>query len=60
MYTIDSNSEPDPSKWAFYYASQKDGSISGFDIGKTYKFVSFGMGTDNELVYSETIIVKAL
>ena len=60
IYTAASNTEPNPALWTFYYASQKDGSISGFTIGQVYKFVSFGMGTEKEIVYSEISSVKAL
>jgi hypothetical protein len=60
MFTGDTNPETNPALWTFYYSSQKNGSIAGFEIGKTYKFVSFGMGTEREIVYSEVILVKAL
>ena len=61
MWTIASNPEINPAKWPnFYYASQKDGTIPGFITDEIYKFVSFGMGTDKDLTYSEVETVKAL
>ena len=60
MYTFDSNTEPDPSKWTFYYAGHRYGEIPGFIPGKVYKFVSFAMGTDLDLTYSEVVTVTAL
>jgi hypothetical protein len=56
MYTLESNPEVDPSKWdVFYYAGQREGAILNLKSGEKLKFASFGMGTDNELTYSDTV-----
>ena len=59
MYTLADNPEKDPSKWTFYYCSKKDGITNGLESGKDYKFVSFGMGTDKRLVYSNPVTMSA-
>ena len=60
MYTEATNPELNPAKWTFYYAGHRFGEIGGFVPGKVYKFVSFAMGTDLDLTYSEVVTVTAL
>ena len=61
MYTLESNAEVDPSKWdVFYYAAQREGAILNLKSGVKLKFASFGMGTDNELTYSDTVFATPL
>jgi len=59
MYTFADTPEKDPSKWRFYYCSKKDGIISDLVSKKEYKFVSFGMGSDNRLQYSNPVFMSA-
>ena len=59
MFTLATNTEVDPSKWEFYYAAQRTGVISGLLSKTDYKFVSFAMGTVNDLTYSEPVTMSA-
>ncbi len=60
MYTLATNPDLNPANWTFYYAGHRYGEIEGFIPGKAYKFVSFAMGTDLDLTYSEVVTVMAL
>ena len=60
MYTLADNPEKDPSKWFFYYASKKTGTIPDLESRKEYKFVSFGMGSHRTLKYSNPVFMTAL
>ncbi len=60
MYTDATNPDLNPANWKFYYAGHRHGEIEGFTKGKSYKFVSFAMGTDTDLTYSEVVTVEAL
>ncbi len=59
MYTLESNPENDPSKWTFYYSAQRDGVLAGLESKKNYKMVSFAMGTDKDITYSDPVIISA-
>ena len=59
MYTLESNTETDPSKWTFYYAAQREGVLSGLTSKVDYKMVSFAMGTDNTITYSDPVTISA-
>ena len=58
MYALVANPEQNPAKWTFYYAAQRDGVITGLDSKKDYKMVSFGMGTDKDITYSDPVIIS--
>ena len=58
MYTLVSNPEVNPAKWTFYYAAQREGVVLGLESKKDYKMVSFGMGTDKDITYSDPVIIS--
>ena len=51
MYTLADNEDNNPANWKFYYCSGRNGIINGLKKG-VYKFVSFPMGTEQELRFS--------
>ena len=57
MYTLADNPEKDPSKWRFHYCSKKDGIMPNLESNREYKFVSFGMGSDRRLTYSNPVFL---
>jgi len=59
MYTLASNTETNPDNWKFYYCAQRNGTIEGLDSDVDYKFVSFAMGTEKKIVYSDVVIARA-
>ena len=60
MYTEASNIETNPAKWTFFYSGGRVGTISGLKSKTDYNFVSFGMGTETTLVYSDPVTISAL
>ena len=59
MYTEASNTDTNPANWKFHYAAGRKGTIKGRKSKVDYKFVSFGMGTEAQLVYSEPVTLSA-
>ena len=57
MYTLETNEDKNPAHWSFHYCGGRDGIISGLISQENYKFVSFGMGTEGKLTYSEPVII---
>jgi len=60
MLTPVTNLETNPSKWSFYYASQREGTIPNLDRDTKYKMSSFAMGTEKEITYSEVVEITTL
>jgi len=57
MYTLETNTDNNPENWKYFYCGgTRHGIISGLLSKTNYKMVSFGMGTDKTLTYSEPII----
>jgi hypothetical protein len=59
MMTLASNPETNPDNWKFYYCAQRNGTIEDLESNVDYKFVSFAMGTEKKIVYSEVVIARA-
>lgn len=59
MYTLADNPDNNPANWTFYYAAQRDGVIGGLESKKDYKMVSFAMGTDKDITYSDPVVMSA-
>jgi hypothetical protein len=60
MITTADSLEKNPSKWSFYYASQREGTLINLLANTAYKMVSFAMGTDKELTYSAEVEITTL
>ncbi len=60
MITLATNTETNPAKWGFYYASQREGTIPELERNTNYKMISFAMGTDKDLTYSAEVEIKTL
>ncbi len=57
MYTLESNTDNNPANWSFFYCGgTRHGIIPGLLSKTNYKMVSFGMGTDKVLTYSDPVI----
>ena len=57
MYTLVSNTETNPAKWSFHYCASREGIIGDLISKEQYKFVSFAMGTDEDLTYSALVFM---
>jgi hypothetical protein len=59
MYTEVTNTEADITKWTFAYFGVRKGILKRLKSNVPYKIVSFGMGTSDDLTYSDPIIRSA-
>jgi len=55
-YTLVTNTEADPKKWAWHWTSKSKGLLSGLDSSAKYKIASVGLGTDPSLSVSDVIV----
>ncbi len=55
MYTLTTNEDNNPAHWNFHYCAGRKGIISELISKEKHKFVSFGMGSEGKLTYSNPI-----